>query len=158
MSERDKPRTRKEHIKAMEHDPTPPPVERERLIWLTFAIIAPPLFWVLQLLFLSAFATYSCFPAYMPLLSPRPDMAWVSSLEVAGDALAILVALASGLISLRYLRLAWDRIAIHSDAISLWYLDRLCFMSLGGLLSAGGFLGAIVFETIASLMVTPCAG
>ena len=143
-------------IEAMEHDPVPPLPVRERLIWLSIAIGVPPVFWALQLLLLSAFTTYACFPAFAPLL--QPTVGWVSAWVWVVDLIAILAAAGAGLTSLHYFRPTRDRIAIHSDAISLWPLDRLCFMSLGGLLSSAGFLAAILFETLASFMATPCAG
>jgi hypothetical protein len=157
MSERAEKTNNQQRIEAMEHDPMPPRPARERLIWLSLAIMMPPTLWVLQLLLLSAFTTYACFPAFTALASPRPSMDWIGALVLAADLIAILAATGSGLLALNYFRLTRGRIATHRDALSLWHLDRLCFMSLGGILSSAGFLCAIIFETIASLMVPPCA-
>lgn len=143
-------------ITTIEHDPPPSPRDKERAIWLGFAIAAPPLLWTLQLLVLSAFSNYACFPGDVPLGTPPQSQYWVNGLVVAGDIAAIVITLASGWVSLHYHRLANERLRSHKDAASLWHLDRLWFMALGGLLSSGGFLVAILFETIASLMVRPC--
>ena len=122
------------------------------------AIVVPPLFWTLQILLLGSFANYACFPADTPLSLVPDNMRWVQALEIGFNLLAVLATLASGWISLHYYRQAQHKLERSRGPLSLWRLDRLCFMSLGGILSSGGFLIAVVFETIASLMVLPCHG
>jgi len=145
-------------VRALEHDRPPTPLDRTRILWLSFAIAMPPLLWNLQILVLSAFANYACFPGDEPLASPAPRMFWVHMLEYGADAIAILITLAAGWTAMHYFRLSREQIRAHSDAGSRWNLDRLCFMALAGMLSAGGFLGAVIFETIASIIMSPCAG
>lgn len=145
-------------LSTIEHDPPPTPREKEHAIWLGLAIAGPPALWTLQILLVGPFAMYACFPGDVPLGSVPDNMRWVSGFEIAFNVAAIVLALACGWVSVRYYRVAQERIAGNRGALSLWHLDRLCFMAMGGMLSAGGFLTAIVFETIASLMVLPCSG
>lgn len=140
---------------TLRHDPPPTPADRERIAWLVFAIAGPPLLWTLQILVLASFANYACYPDDYAIAT-SPGLNWVAGIKIGIDVLAIVVAVASGIASWRYYTLAHQRISQHSDPVSVWHLDRLCFMALGGLLSSGGFLGAIVFETIASFMVRIC--
>jgi hypothetical protein len=141
---------------VLEHDRPAPPGARRRLVWLGIAIAAPPLLWNLQLLVLSAFAVYACYPAERPLGYPAHGMAFVPALEYAGDAAAILLTIVAGLVSLGYLRMAREQTAGSRNPAILWHFDSVCFMAYGGLLSSGGFLAAIVFEAIASIVVHPC--
>lgn len=141
---------------VFEHDRPAPPGARMRLVWVAIAIVVPPLMWNLQLLLLSAFANYACYPGEMPLGQPAPGMAYVPALEYAVDAVAIVFTILAGLVSLRYFGLARETTRADPSAGVLWHFDSLCFMALGGMLSSGGFLAAIVFETIASLVVRPC--
>lgn len=141
---------------VFEHDRPAPPGARTRLAWVALAIVVPPLLWNLQLLFLSALATYACYPGEMPLGTPAHGMSYVPALEYAIDAAAIVFTILAGLASLRYFRSARETTRAEPTAAVLWHFDSLCFMALGGMLSSGGFLAAIVFETIASLVVRPC--
>lgn len=145
-------------ISSIEHDPPPSPREKERLIWLSFAIAAPPALWIAQLLILSSFTNYTCYPGDILLGQEPPGMAWVHGLIIAFDVAAIVLTIAAGWVAFGYHRLARERLNRCHDALSIWHLDRLRFMAMGGMLSGSGFLVAIIFETIASLMVTPCAG
>ena len=141
-------------ITTLEHDPPPSPPQQEQLIWLGLAITAPPVLWVLQLLVLSAFSTYACFPGDRPLTTPV--LSSIAPLSLAFDVAAIVVTIACGVIALRHYRLAHAQMRQHKDALSLWHIDRHCFMAMAGLLSSGGFLVAIAFEAIASLLVPSC--
>lgn len=142
-------------ISSLRHDPPPTPIDRVRIAWLVFAIAGPPLAWDLQLLILSAFTGYACYPGDYAVAG-SPGASWPIALKIVADSLAILVAVAAGIVSWRYLLLARQRIADHPAPLSLWHLDRVCFMALGGILSAMGFLVAVIFETIASFMVQLC--
>lgn len=137
---------------TLEHDPGPTPLQRRRAIWLGFAVAAPPLAWSVQLLMLTAFSNYTCFPADTPIATPVQP--WVHPFAVVVDILALLVAVASAVVAWRYLRLR----AEPQDALGRLRLGRLHFVALGGVLSGCGFFLAILFETIATLMVPPCAG
>ncbi len=141
-------------ITTLEHDPPPSPSQRKQVIWLGTAIAAPPVFWVLQLLVLSAFSTYACFPGDTPLT--EPVLGGVGPLSLACDVIAILATTASGIVSLRHYRLSHARMRQHNDSLSLWHIDRHCFLGMAGILSAGGFLLAIIFEIIASILVPTC--
>lgn len=143
---------------TMEHDPPLTPVERERLSLLAAAIAGPPALWVLQLLILSSFSGYSCFPAYTPILNANLGFSWLTVLDIAVDIAAIVLDICAALVSLRYLRLSRQKIHARSDVLSLWYFDRVCFMAVGGMLSSSGFLAASIFESIASFLVPPCGG
>ncbi len=146
------------NIEALEHDRPPTPLDRRRFLWLVLAIGLPPLLWNLQLLVLSAFANYACFPGDTPLSGPAESMGWVTMLEWLVSIAAIVIAISCGFVSLRYWQLATNQIRAHEgDGFARWHLDRLCFMALGGILSSGGFLVAILFQAIVTIMVPPCA-
>lgn len=142
---------------TFEHDRPAPPGARERLVWLGLAIAAPPLAWNLQLLLLSAFSNYACYPGMGPLAAPAPGMEWVAILKWGVDIGALAIAAVSGVVSLYYLRLARAITRRDRSPAALWHYDSLCFMAFGGLLSSGGFFAAVVFEAIASIMVHSCA-
>ena len=146
-------------IEVLEHDRPVGPQARTRLLVMSLAIALPPTFWNLQLLLLSSFANYACFPQYAPLPAPIGSMLWVHSFEYAFDLLAIAVAVLCGFVSLAEFRRATAAIRERpDDTQALWHLNRRCFMALGGMLSSGGFLVAILFQAIVSIMVAPCAG
>jgi hypothetical protein len=139
-------------IDALKHDPRPTPLQRNRGLWLGFAVAAPPLVWTVQLLVLTAFANYTCFPADTQIETPVQP--WVHPLSVAVDSVALLIALVSAAIAWRYFRLH----AEPRDALGRLRMGRLHFVAMGGMLSGTGFFAAILFESIATLMVPPCAG
>jgi hypothetical protein len=64
------------------------------------------------------------------------------------------MAVISAVVAWRYLR---DHTEPH-DAPGRLRLGRLHFVAMGGVLSGCGFFATILFETIATLMVPPCAG
>lgn len=143
---------------AIKHDPPVPPPDRQRLVLLFCSIAAPPLAWTIQLLLLSALANYACFPADMPRQAPVVEMGWLPALEMAVDAIALVIALASAIAPYRYLMIADAALATgqQKKAVATWYWDRTCFLSLAGVFSACGFAAAVIFESVASIQVPPC--
>ncbi len=139
-------------IQSLEHDPPSTPQQRQRAIWLTFACAAPPTAWTLQLLALTALNNYACFPGDVPVEAPMQS--WVHALSLTIDGLAVLIAIVSAVIAWRHLRQPTE----PKDALGRLRLGRAHFVAMGGVLSGSGFLAAIVFETVASLMVPPCTG
>jgi hypothetical protein len=139
-------------IETLEHDPSPTPQQKVHAIRLGFAVATPPLAWAIQILMLGAFANYTCFPADTQVHTPV--QAWVHPLSIAVDAIALVLAAASAVVAWLYLR---DHIEPH-DARGRLRLGRLNFVAMGGVLSGCGFFATILFETIATLMVPPCAG
>lgn len=137
---------------SLEHDPPPTPLQKVRAIWLGLAVALPPIAWTIQLLLLTALSNYTCFPGETQVRAPLQP--WVHPLALGVDVLALLAALISASIAWRYLR---DHIEPR-DALGRLRLGRLHFVAMGGLLSGLGFFVAILFETIATLMVPPCTG
>lgn len=137
---------------ALEHDPPPTPQQRRAAIRLGLAVGVPPIAWTIQLLVLGAFATYTCFPADTQIATPVH--AWVHPVSLGVDAVALLLAAASAMVAWNDLR----RSADPGDARDRLRFGRRQFIATGGVLSGAGFFAAILFETIATLMVPPCAG
>jgi hypothetical protein len=137
---------------SLEHDPPPTTQQRRRAVWLGLAIAAPPAAWTAQLLLLTAISNYTCFPSDIPLRIPAHP--WVHAIALTVDCLAVIIALLSAAVAWQYLR---DHTA-PTDAFGRLRQGRLHFVAMGGVLSGTGFLAAILFETIATLMVPPCAG
>jgi hypothetical protein len=126
------------------HDPIGPAPETRsvRFAWLLFGVGTAPLFWAGQVMLAYGVSAYVCYPADHP----------VAPADVDG---------------LRLLLLLFDGIALAgcgAGALVSWRLWRQVkagrnrFLALWGVLSSLGFLAAVFFNVIASLMVPPCQG
>lgn len=118
---------------------------------LLFATTAAPLIWMGQFLFGESLTAAICFPGDTPM-TMQPG-AWLQWLLVAFDAVAILVAIAAGLVSYGL----WQRARGESEGDPLEVAEgRTRYLAMWGMMASGGFLAAIIFETFASLMVPRC--
>ncbi|HWA91411.1 MAG TPA: hypothetical protein VG889_15350 [Rhizomicrobium sp.] len=123
-----------------------PPIKAPKRFWLSmFGASAAPIFWIGQVIlgyWVSAEACYgSDHPgAAMPAESLR-------ALLTAFDAVAILAALAGGAVSILVFRATGSENEVEG---------RTRFLAIWGLLSSLWFLGAIVFNVIATLGVPLC--
>jgi len=116
---------------------------------LLFGATAAPIFWVGQLCLGYVVTADACYPGDHPvsLFETGPLFAAL----MVFDAVALLAALVGGIVSWR----AWQRLRglPHS---SHFEEGRDRFLAIWGLFSSLWFFFAILFNTIASIMVTPC--
>jgi hypothetical protein len=118
---------------------------------LIFGAAAAPFAWLGQMMLNYGVAAYACYPGDHPVM-----IAYASGLKatmLAFDGAAILVTLASGAV-------AWSCLMKTGAPVPLGEPHRAAtrarFIAIWGIFSSLGFLGAILFNTIASLTVPPC--
>lgn len=120
----------------------PAPETREpHFLWLLFGCSAAPLFWLGQMMLGYAVTAYICYPGDHPvaLAAKSPLLAAL----IAFDVIALAACGAGALVSWR----GWQRVRPGG---------RNRFLALWGLMSSLWFFAAILFNAIASLVVTPC--
>ena len=130
--------------------------QRASLAWLWFGVIAGPLFWFVQEWLNYAFSSYTCYPGDTPLAAVPAGWNWYRSGMYGIDAAAFLVALTAGYVSWR----AWvatrgEKPGGVDEAMELGE-GRTRFFAIWGMMYSVAFLGAILFQTIASIMVPLC--
>ena len=121
---------------------------------LIFGASVAPLFWIAQLILSSAFSSLICAASRDTSASAQ----LLQSLFVAFDVVAILAALAGGLVSYRCWRATHEEHAGGPTHAIEAGEGRSRFLALWGMLSSIWFLFAIAFNTIASLVVPLCVG
>jgi hypothetical protein len=123
-----------------------PPVKAPRRFWLgMFGACTAPIFWIGQLTLGYWVSTLACYGSDHP--TTIVSGSGLRALLIAFDIVAILAALAGGIVSFLLFRVA------RSDRPAG---NRVRFLALWGLLSSACFLAAITFNTIASLGVPLC--
>ncbi len=127
-------------------DPTGPAPETRSVhfLWLLFGVGAAPLFWAGQVMLAYGVSAYVCYPADHPVA--LADAGGLRLVLLLFDGIALAGCGAGALVSWRL----WPRLKHGSG--------RNRFLALWGVLSSLGFLVAILFNIIASLMVPPCQG
>jgi hypothetical protein len=121
---------------------------------LAAALIATPAIWGVRLVVNYGIDSHYCFPGTQRS-SGLPDWAWPTLLGV--DLLAIVVAVASVLISLISWRLSREEFAATSGPLIEIGEGRTRFLALWGLMTSIGFLIALGFDLVA-LWITPACG
>jgi hypothetical protein len=115
---------------------------------------AAPLLWLAQMLISYALSADVC--VGLPSATAVFSAATLRNTLFAGDAIAGLGAIAGGLLSYRTWHLAGRASAGETLSDAVARRDRTRFLAEWGLWSSLWFFGAIVFNTIASIMVAPC--
>jgi hypothetical protein len=120
-----------------------PEVRSERLIVLLLAICAAPLFWLGQMMLGYGVTAYICYPGDHPqsLTANGPLLAAL----IVFDVVALAACVTGAWLSLA----AWRRSRNLSEG-------RNRFLAIWGMMSSLWFFVAILFNTIASVWVTPC--
>jgi hypothetical protein len=133
----------------------PGPDRRKVGFWaLMFGCCAAPIFWIGQMTLGYWMSAEVCYGGDHPTVTNAPGMLHLALLTF--DAIAILAALAGGVVSwlswraTRQEKKGGANQALHTGE------GRARFMALWGIMSSLWFLGAIAFNTIASLMVPLC--
>jgi heme/copper-type cytochrome/quinol oxidase subunit 2 len=129
-----------------------PETRSVHFLTLLFGAAAAPIFWVGQLMLGYAVTAYACYPGDHPV-QVRYGSALLTTVIVF-DIVALIVCAAGGLVSWR----SWQ--AVRADRGHRHTLHtgegRDRFLAMWGLLSSLCFFFAILFNTIASVTVTPC--
>jgi hypothetical protein len=110
---------------------------------LMFGACAAPIFWLGQLMLGYWVSATACYGSDHPTTIASGTA--LRSALIAFDAVAIVVALAGGIIAF----ICWRRVGSLDDG-------RSRFLAIWGMLSSLWFLGAIVFDAIASVTVPLC--
>ena len=126
-----------------------PETQNAHFLILLFGTCAAPIFWVGQLILSYVVTADACFPGDHPVLLSSTGFLFTALM--AFDAVALLAAATGGVVSWR----SWNRLrGLRRPAPHEEGRDR--FLAVWGLFSSLWFFCAIVFNTIASITVTPC--
>jgi hypothetical protein len=131
-----------------------PETHSVHFLTLLFGTIAAPIFWTGQVLLGYAITAYACYPGDHPVHVHFGDT--LSGVVLAFDIVALIACGAGGLVSWQsWRKVRQDRAPRHTLHTGE---GRDRFLAMWGLLSSLWFFFAVLFNTIASLLVTPCLG
>lgn len=139
---------------------SPPASPREPvgLPALFFGLCAGPLVWAFQLLSNFALASYSCYPHAIPRTTLVPGWGWVWAVLLTINLVALAVTLAATAVSWRNWSGARRDGSDYSGHVLETRRGRTRFLAAIGIMTGIGFSGAIVFNTIALIIMPSCAG
>lgn len=124
---------------------------------LFLGLFAGPVAWGLQLVTNFALASYRCYPGYAPRSSILPGWQWSSPAILAINIAAAILALAGAAISYWHWQASRDE---HHGSVGHAVEageGRTRFLAVWGVMTGLGFFAAIMFDTVAFLMVPQCA-
>jgi hypothetical protein len=125
---------------------------------LFLGLFAGPVAWGLQLVTNFALASYRCFPSDVPRSSLLPGWQWSSAAILAINVAAAILALAGAAISYWHWQVARrEHQGSVRHAVEVGE-GRTRFLALWGVMTGLGFFVAIIFNTVAFVMVPQCAG
>ena len=127
---------------------------RVNLAMLLFGACAAPIFWLGQMMLGYWVSAVTCYGGDHPTTVTSGSA--LRSALVVFDTVAILAALAGGIVSYVCWHLVRNEKEGGHNTVSSVGSGRARFMALWGILSSLWFLGAIIFSTIASLTVPLC--
>lgn len=139
-------------------DPVGPAPEAQSIRFLTllFGACAAPIFWLGQLGLSYAVTAYACYPGDHPNALNQSGPLFL--LLLLFDVVALIACAMGGLVSWR----AWRQSARagHFDRHHILHTGegRNRFLAMWGMMSSLWFFFAVLFNTIASVMVPPCPG
>ena len=126
-----------------------PPRDPGRFWALMFGACAAPIFWLGQLILGFGVTAEICYRGDHPSLIASGTA--LRTALIAFDAVAVVAAVAGGIVSL----IIWQATRVEKEAASIAE-GRAHFMASWGIGSSACFLIAILFETIASIAVPLC--
>lgn len=131
-----------------------PETRRIAFILLLFGATIAPIFWLGQLMLGYWVTAFGCYPGDhpVPLASPQA----LVNILIAFDIVALIACAAGAAVSWRSWRRSEDAKSGSRQALNI-RAGRTRFLAIWGLMSSLWFFGAILFNTIASLTVPPCA-
>lgn len=123
-----------------------------------FMLFGGPVAWFVQLCGSVWLLGWPCFPMTERYMRPMPHFGWTRPVAIVLLILAMLVALAAGLVSLAKLREVQDeKEGSHSDLIEIGH-GRTRFTAMWGVILGFAFAIAILLTVIPFLTVSRCAG
>jgi hypothetical protein len=123
------------------------PADRIPLAPLFFCISAAPVAWTVLHLVGYPLASYACYPKTMQRLHPLPDWLWVRPATIGLAAAALVLALAGGWASWRYLQKA-KAVSCAETQSPLEGAGRSRYFAICGLITTVLFVGAILADAI----------
>ena len=133
---------------------TVPKRARARFAALMFGACAAPIFWLGQLMLGYWVSATACYGGDHP--TAMESASGLRTALIAFDAVAIVAAVAGGIVAFVCFRLVREeKERGHTEIVAIGS-GRARFMALWGMLSSLWFLGAIIFDTIASIGVPLC--
>ena len=128
-----------------------PETRSVKFITLLFGACTAPLFWLGQIGLGYGVSAFSCYPGDHPV-SSQTNMLF--DMLMVFDAVAILAVACGGLVSWQ----AWTAVAGSQSHRHVLHTGegRDRFLAIWGLLSSLWFFFAVLFNTIASILVPPC--
>lgn len=124
------------------------------LLALGFGLAAAPLAWAAQTIIGYALSSHACFPGDMPRSAPL--FAATKQIAVAMNLIAIVVAAVAASTAYR----SWQATRDEDDGRASLLVEigegRTRFLALCGMLTSVGFLVAMIFASLAILLVPLC--
>ena len=124
------------------------------LFALGFGLAAAPIAWAAQTIFGYVLSSQACFPGDTPRGAPRFTAAVPIATEI--NVIAILVAAVAAAIAYRSWRATRDESDGHVNRLVEIGEGRTRFLAACGILTSLGFLIAMMFSSLAILMVPLC--
>jgi hypothetical protein len=124
---------------------------------LLFGFWGGPIAWIGQLFFNYGLSSNACYPGRTPLTEIPVGWRWIDPALLAFDVAALLVGAAAAFAA--YRAFAITREEMEGDPHHLLEVGegRSRFLALCGLITAGGFLLIMLFNTLSLLLVPLCA-
>jgi hypothetical protein len=126
------------------------------LFALGFGLAAAPLAWAAQTVFGYALSSHACFPGATPRAAPL--FAGAEQIAVAMNLIAIVVAAVAAATAYRSWRATRDEDDGRASRLVEVGEGRTRFLALWGMLTSAGFLVAMIFASLAILLVPLCGG
>lgn len=142
-------------MSAGARDRTRSPGYRLAVRILLFAAVAVPGFWFIEMLLNAGLNGYACYPGLTPQPAASEGMGWVVWMRFLVEALAAIGAIAG--LALSYRIWAGAQRDALADPRVAHGMGRTSFAAMWGMLFSGGFLLAILFDFIATLVMPLCA-
>jgi hypothetical protein len=141
---------------SLSHHPAP---HRDRVSALEslFGLLGGPLAWFIQLCAGYALASWPCFPSEEHRLRMPDSYAWTSSALIAVSVAAIVIALASFIVSRRAFDRTRDEEAGGHPHLLEAGAGRTRFLALWGMVFGAGFAIVTAMTTVAFFVLPRCA-
>ncbi len=124
---------------------------------LLFGFWGAPIAWITQLCANYGLSSTVCYPGVRPVVQVPAGWRWITPALFVVDALALLVAVAAAVVAFRAFSITKEeREGDHHHLIEVGE-GRSRFLALCGLVTAGGFILVMVFNTLSLILVPLCA-
>jgi hypothetical protein len=148
-------------MSAMSTAPASHPSPHRHRVGLTalgFGLCGGPLAWAMQFNVNYALASHACFPAIAPRASPLPGWEGVSTVMLAINVVALVIASMALVVAWRTWRATRDELRGGSGHLLEVGEGRSHFLAACGAMAGAGFFVATAFNTAALIWVAQCSG